>query len=113
MSNLVSINNFGNSAGGILFTIVPIFIGVVFLIVFGIIIYRIINFVMQKMKDKESIGARIIAKREDVSRSTNSRSSMHHNTNLRTTYYASFELENNRRVEFMIPRNKTGALHKL
>ncbi len=104
MSNFVSI---GNSPTGIMFQIMPVFMGVVFLIVFGVIIYRTINFAIQKTKDKENIGAKVINKRENIRRrSTNSRSSMH--TSI--TYYATFELEDNRRVEYTIPSNKIGLI---
>jgi len=96
----------GFGSPGIMFSIVPIFIGIIFVIVIGTILLRLLNFTKQKTKSKESVGASIISKRQHVwSRSNNS--SMGGSS---TTYYATFELECGNRVEYMVPSNQIGVL---
>lgn len=95
-----------NSGFGFMFSVVPVFIGIIFVIVIGTILVRLINFGKQKTKAKETVGARIISKRQHVwGRSSNSGMG-----GSRTTYYATFEMEDGKRVEYMVPGNKIGLL---
>jgi len=96
----------GFASPGFMFSVVPTFISIIFIIVIGTILVRLFNFGKQKTKPKETVGARIISKRQHVW-SRNNNSSM---GGSRTTYYATFELESGNRVEYMVPSNQIGIL---
>lgn len=96
----------GFAPQGFMFSVVPIFIGIIFVIVIGTVLVRLLNYGKQKTKPKETVGARIISKRQHVW-SRNNNSSM---GGSRTSYYATFELECGKRVEYMVPSNQIGIL---
>lgn len=83
----------------IMFSIVPIFIGIVFIFVFGTLIFRAINYGAQKSKPEQTSGAQVLSKRQHVW-------GEHSHTN----YYATFELDNGERVEYLIPDKQIGFL---
>lgn len=98
--------NFGFGISNMMFSIVPIFIMIIFLFIIGTIITSAINYGKQKSKPQESIGARIISKRQYVwSGGGNT-----HGGGSRTSNYVTFESENGERVEYMVPSNKVGLL---
>src|SRR5215469_758267 len=94
-----------------LFTIVPIFIGVVFVIVLGTILFRagkgIAEWADNNAKPVLSERARVVAKRSETS------GTVHSNTgggSVSTWYYATFELPSGDRREFSIAGKEYGLL---
>lgn len=86
--------------GSIFFSIVPIFIGLIFLIVIGTILFRLVSHGVQKTKPVEHVGAKVVAKREHVWGGDRPH----------TSYYATFELQSGERREFNVPSGKIGLL---
>ncbi|MDF2612256.1 MAG: hypothetical protein K0S71_42 [Clostridia bacterium] len=91
--------NFGSSAFGIMFTVVPLFMGVVFLFIIGTIIYNAAHTAKNKTKPVIPARAKIVSKRTYV-----------RGDHSYTTYYATFEFENGERIELTIPRDQAGYL---
>lgn len=90
-----------------MFTIIPIIIGVIFVIVIGTLIARFVHFAAQKTKPVIEAGAMLIDKREHIWRSGGVNDVSTH-----TSYYATFELENGQRMELAIPDHKIGLIVK-
>lgn len=91
--------NMGFTGPGLMFSIVPIMVTVGFIIVFGTIIFRLVNYGTQKTKPEETKAARVISKRQHV-----------WGQRRHTSYYATFELESGERVEYQVPSNKVGFI---
>jgi Protein of unknown function (DUF2500) len=93
-----------------LFTIVPIFIGVVFVIIIVTIVVRagkgIAEWADNNSKPVLSERVRIVAKRSETS------GNVHSNTggSVSTWYYATFELPSGDRLEFSIGGKESGVL---
>lgn len=93
----------------ILFTVVPIFMGIFFVLVFGIIIIAIVNGAKQWKKNNDSpvlsVEAIVVAKRTSVS---------HHDhdnmSSSSTTYYVTFEVESGDRMELRVKGVEYGML---
>ena len=87
--------------------IVPIFIGAVFLVVFGFIIFTIINGVKQWNKNnnspKLSVPAQIVAKRSNTRGGSRNSSSS-------TSYYITFQFDSGDRLELPISGREYGML---
>lgn len=83
----------------IMFSIVPIFIMIFFVIVIGIITFRIGSGVKEHFRNNSmeevTIPAQIVAKRTHVWGG-------HRNTNASTSYYVTFEDEQGNRAEFSV-----------
>lgn len=99
--------------GDIMFQIVPIFIGLVFIIVIGTILFNVVKGVGQWQKNNNSprlaVHAIVKTKRTHVSkRGSVNDDNLHHST--RTTYYATFEFESGDRTEFQISGTEYGQL---
>ncbi|WP_336587149.1 DUF2500 domain-containing protein [Bacillus spongiae] len=92
-----------------MFLIVPIFIGIIFVIVFGSIIFSVFKGVAQWRKNEQSpklsVPAIVKSKRENVSR----RSSEHRHGTY-TNYFVTFEFESEDRSEFQISGKEYGLL---
>jgi hypothetical protein len=100
---------------GIMFTIVPIFMFIVFILVFGTIIVRSVQGAKQCKKNNDSpvltVDATVVTKRTDVSRH-------HHNAGAdnmshmssHTTYYITFEVASGDRMELQVSNNEYGIL---
>lgn len=93
--------------GDILFQIVPIFIGLVFVIVIGIILVSIFSGIRTWHKNEKSprltVPAKVVAKRTHI----------HHNgnqTRSRTTYYVTFQFESSDRSELSVSGQEYGLL---
>lgn len=84
---------------GLMFTIVPIMV----FVIFGIVIVRMIagavDYGAQKSKPEQSKAVRVLSKRQHVW-------GKHSHTN----YYATFEFENGERQEFQIPKKEIGYI---
>ena len=79
---------------------------IMFVVVFGIIIFTIIKGISQWSKNNAAprltVDAIIVTKRTNVSRHASS-SSMHHHTS--TTYYITFQVESGDRMELQVGRD--------
>lgn len=89
----------GVGSTGMMFTLVPIFIGIIFIVVIGTIIGRAVNYGTQKTKPETSVAAKVVSKRQHV---WGDRS--------HTNYYATFELESGERIEYQIPNKDIGYI---
>lgn len=89
--------------GDLMFDIAPIFIGIVFLVVFGVIITSIFSSVKEGVKNNNSpqltVPAQLVAKRVHV-----------RGDHSRTTYYVTFEVQSGDRMEFRIDGTEYGQL---
>ncbi len=100
---------------GLPFTLIPIFIGGVFLLVFGAIAYAVISSIAQWMSDNaapvETFEARVIAKRTKATQHQSANSTT--NSSSRWTshsYFVTFEYSNGQRREFGIKESEFGVL---
>ena len=104
---------FGASSGfdffGILFTLFPIF----FIIVFGIILFAVLKNIQEWSNNNKqpvlSVGAIVVSKRNDVSRTLHSHDNHAHSTST-TRYYVTFEVESGDRMEFHVSGKEFGLL---
>lgn len=83
-----------------MFNIVPIFIGIVALIIIIQVVKETASYANSKAQPIVPVDAKVIEKRNYVSGGEHTH----------TTYYATFELENGSRMEFKIPRDEVGLL---
>jgi hypothetical protein len=98
---------------GIMFTLVPIFIGVVAVIIVGVIIFSIFSGIKQwSYNNKQpvlTVFSKVVSKRSKVSTSNNNQNDhMHSSTS--TTYYTTFEVESGDRIEFSMQDREFGLL---
>lgn len=93
-----------------MFNAVPIFIFVIFILVFGLIIVGLVGSAKEWKKNNDSpvltVDATVIAKRTNVSH--------HHHENMHssssTTYYVTFEVASGDRIEFRVRGTEYGIL---
>ena len=96
--------------GDLMFAIVPIFIGIVFILVFGTIIYAVISSAKEWKTNNDSpvlsVDAVVVAKRTNVSH--------HHHDNMQssssTTYYVTFQVDSGDRMELKVKGREYGML---
>lgn len=102
--------------GDAMFDIVPIFIGIVFVIVIGGIIINAVKGIDQWKKNEDSprliVSAIVKTKRSDVRRNSHhSHDDLHHHHHSSTTtYYVTFEFESGDRTEFKVSGSEFGQL---
>lgn len=106
-------NNFGGFGSfGMMFGITQIISILMFVLVFGVILFTLIKGVAQWNKNNHSprlsVDARVIGKREEFSRRRHHNDSMHHHTS--TYYYVTFEVESGDRIEFAVMGSEYGML---
>jgi hypothetical protein len=93
-----------------LFTLVPIFIGIIFVLVIGSILFAVIEAIVEWQHNNKqpilSVTSRVIAKRIQVSGS----SSSDHGGSTSTYYYCTFEDDHVHRHEFRISGTEYGQL---
>ncbi|WP_339148988.1 MULTISPECIES: DUF2500 domain-containing protein [unclassified Sutcliffiella] len=106
------------AGGNPMFEIVPIFIGIIFVIVIGSILISVFKGVGEWQKNEQSpklsVPAVVTSKRIDVTK----RSNMHHNNDIHhhhsssthTKYYVTFEFESGDRSEFQVSGKEYGLL---
>jgi hypothetical protein len=94
-----------------LFTLVPIFIGVVFVLVIGGIIFAVVKgigtWAWNNEQPVQTVSARVVSKR------TNTRgmgSTMNNGSSVSTSYYVTFEQESGERLEFGLSGREYGLL---
>ncbi len=99
---------------GIMFTIIPVLVILVFIFVFGTIIVSSIQKAQQWKKNNDSpvltVDATVVTKRADVSYYHNDvgTDNMHHSSS--TTYYVTFEVASGDRMEFQTMDTEYGLL---
>lgn len=100
----------------IMFTIIPIIVILGFILVFGIIIFRVVQGGMEWNKNNNSpiltVEAKVVAKRIAVSRHHHhhgDNKAMQH-TSTSTTYFATFEVDSGDRMELKVPNKEYGML---
>jgi hypothetical protein len=104
--------------GGFMFQIVPIFIGIIFVIVIGGILFSVFKGIGQWHKNEQSpklrVPAMVKSKRADVSRRSNihhQKDNHHyHTSSTHTRYFVTFEFESGDRSEFHISGKEYGLL---
>jgi len=108
-----AIDRYRSATGGAamdMFTIVPVFIGVVFVIGIGAIIFSAAKGIAEWSHNNSqpvlSVPARVVAKRTATSGHVSSNSGGH----VSTTYFATFELESGERLEFSMSGKEYGQL---
>jgi hypothetical protein len=107
--------------GDLMFQIVPIFIGIIFVIVIGGILFSVFKGIGQWHKNEQSPKLRVPAivksKRVDVSRRSNMQhhhqdNHHHHSSSTHTRYFVTFEFESGDRSEFHVSGKEYGLLSK-
>jgi hypothetical protein len=98
---------------GIMFTLIPIFIGVGALIIVGVILFSIFTGIKQwSFNNKQPVlivVSKVVSKRSKVSTSNNNpNDNMSSSTS--TTYYITFEVESGDRIEFNMHDREFGLL---
>lgn len=92
--------------GDFMFTAVPIFIGIIFIIVIGFFLFAIINGISTWSKNNNSprlnSNAKIVAKRTSVSGGGE--------TNVHNSYYVTFEFDSGDRLQLQVNGNQYGML---
>lgn len=100
---------------GIMFNVIPIFVGVMFIVVIGLVITRAVRGARQWKKNNDSpvltVDATVVSKRSSVSH-------YHHNSGANnpsymsssTTYYVTFQVASGDRMEFMVRDTEYGML---
>ncbi|CAG9610619.1 DUF2500 domain-containing protein [Pseudoneobacillus rhizosphaerae] len=102
--------------GDFMFQIVPIFIGIIFIIVIGGILFSVFKGIGQWHKNEQSpklsVPAIVKSKRTDVSKGSNIHHHHyhHHTSSTHTRYFVSFEFESGDRSEFHVSGKEYGLL---
>ena len=99
-----------------MFTIVPVIVTIGFIVVFGLIIYRVIQGGIEWNKNNHlpvlSVDASVVGKRMEVSHHhhnhANNAAMSHHSSS--TTYFATFEVQSGDRIELRLPDKEYGML---
>ncbi len=99
----------------LMFSIVPIFIGITFILVFGTIIFGIVRGIKTWSYNNSqpvlTVIAKLVTKRTDVtSHMHNANDNGMHHHSASTTYYVTFEVESGDRMEFNIGQKEYGML---
>ncbi|MCM3618435.1 DUF2500 domain-containing protein [Sutcliffiella horikoshii] len=106
------------AGGDAMFQIVPIFIGIIFVIVIGSILISVFKGVGEWQKNEQSprlsVPAVITSKRMDVSKRSNMHhhndTHHHHSSSTHTKYFVTFEFESGDRSEFHVSGKEYGLL---
>ena len=96
-----------------MFSFVSIIFPIVFLLVFGMIIFSIIRGIGEWSSNNKqpilTVDAFIVTKRTNVSRHNHNHDN-HMHTSTSTTYYITFQVESGDRMEFHVPAKEYGML---
>ncbi len=92
----------------------PIFFTLIFLLVFGMIVFTIIRNISQWNKNNHSprltVEAAVVSKRENVSHHHHHHSDGTMHTSTSTTYYVTFQVQSGDRMEFPVSGREYGML---
>ena len=100
----------------IMFAIFPIIFSLMFLLVFGVVIFGLIKGISQWNKNNHSprltVPATVVAKRTKVSHHHHNHGVDHvgHHTSTSTSYYVTFQVESGDRMELHMAGNQYGLL---
>ncbi|MEA3318660.1 MAG: DUF2500 domain-containing protein [Bacillota bacterium] len=99
--------------GDFMFQIGPIFIGIVFVLIIGVILVSVFQGIDQWHKNEQSprlsVPAIVTSKRIDVTKRSNM-NNHHHSSSVHTSYYVTFEFESGDRSEFHVSGKEYGLL---
>ena len=102
-------NDFGGGSGDFMFSAMPVFMGIFFIIFFGIIIFSVVKGIMQWNSNNNSPLAtaevKVTSKRGEVS---HHHSEDHHTSS--TYYYVTFELTSGERIELEVNGKEYGMI---
>lgn len=97
-----------------MFSIIPVIVVVMFVVVFGMILISAVRGATQWKKNNESpiltVQAHIVAKRADVHHYASNANPDMVTTNTSTTYFVTFEVESGDRIEFHVKSTEYGML---
>ncbi|WP_407271731.1 DUF2500 domain-containing protein [Radiobacillus sp. PE A8.2] len=104
---------FFSGGGSFMFNFVPIFIGIIFVIVIGMILFTVVKGITEWSKNNQSprlaVPAQVKSKRTHVSRRMHSNND-HMHSGSRTSYYVTFEFDSGDRSEFSMSGSDYGQL---
>lgn len=111
-------SNFGSFSSGpgagfdFMFTLVPVLIGIVFVIIIISLIGSGVRYAKNASSPKNTHYARIVSKRMDVKNTSHSHGNdnMMHSTSSRTYYYITLEFDNGHRQEYLDVKNLYGLV---
>ena len=103
---------------GIMLTIVPVIAGIGFVVILGLIIYRVVQGAQQWKRNNDSpvltVDARVVTKRTDVTHHQHMNSGNNNNTMdmgySSTDYFVTFEVPSGDRMEFHVLGDEFGFL---
>lgn len=113
------VDPYAMGAGDPMFQIVPIFIGIIFVIVIGSILISVFKGVGEWQKNEQSpklsVPAVVTSKRIDVTKRSNMHHHNdthhhHHSSSTHTKYFVTFEFESGDRSEFHVSGKEYGLL---
>ena len=94
-----------------MFSIFPVLFTLVFLLVFGTIVYTLFRGIQQERKNNQSprltIEAKVVAKRTSFHRNAGTNHSVGHG---HTTYFVTFEVKSGDRMELQVQGHEYGLL---
>ena len=100
----------------IMFAIFPIIFSLMFLLIFGVVIFGLVKGISQWNKNNNSprltVPATVVAKRTNVSHHHHNHGVDHvgHHTSTSTSYYVTFQVESGDRMELHMAGNQYGLL---
>ncbi|MCH1642512.1 DUF2500 domain-containing protein [Paenibacillus timonensis] len=100
------------SGGDIMFTIVPVFMVIIFVVFIVLMISNGVRYAKNARSPRDTRYARIVSKRMDVRRSSshmNENNAMHRSSS-RTYYYITLEFDNGSRQEYLDVKNLYGLV---
>lgn len=110
---MMSPDSFDGGGFGFMFTLVPLFIGIVFVIVIIGLISNGARYMKNARSPRSSAYARIVSKRTEVRGRTNHHhhdGMMHTSNSSRTYYYITLEYDNGERKEYLDVKNLYGLV---
>ena len=105
---------FNDSIGNSMFTIMPVIIIIMFILVFGFILFNIVKGISiwnhNNAEPRLTVLAKMVSKRVDIS--THMRNDNDNFSQIQSTsrYFVTFEVESGDRIEFHVDGNKYGML---
>jgi hypothetical protein len=104
-------NGFGTF--NMMFSIFPIFFALVFILIFGTIIFNVVRGAGRWSHNNKqpvlSVPVKVVAKRSHITSNFHN-NDMHHSNHTRTTYYVTFEVESGDRMELYLDDSEYGLL---
>lgn len=100
--------------GGMMFSIFPVIFGIVFVLILGLIIVRVVQGAAEWNRNNHSpvltVDARVVTKRTSVSHHHHNHGNNMDHMTTSTSYYVTFEFESGDRLELHVPHSEFGYL---